>query len=40
MLCKRLTEEFLTSWYDEYSSTGHKWDSRISWDKSNETLQM
>ena len=38
MLCKRLTEKFLTSQHDEYSSTDHRQDSEISWDKNNEIL--
>ena len=40
MLHKRLTEEFLTSQHDEYSSISCRQSLRVSWDKSNETSQL
>ena len=40
MLYKRLIEEFLTSWHDEYSFMSCRQSSEISWDKSNWASQM
>ena len=40
MLYKRLTEEFLTLQHNEYSFTDHWQSSEISWNKSNEVLQL